>query len=66
MYEQWKRYKWPIEDGGKAAKKQQELQKAYGYKIPVYKIENPSGQQWLAMTYPEGLQPKQRKKSPIS
>jgi hypothetical protein len=61
-YQQWKQYKWPIGQEQKAAQKQQQLKDAYGYTIPVYKIQNPSGKQWLAMTYPEGLQPKSRRR----
>jgi hypothetical protein len=58
----FKEYRYPIKDEIKAQKKQEELQKIYGVKIPAYKIETASGQQWISMVYPEGLQPKTKKR----
>lgn len=62
MYEQWQKFKWQITDEEKAAKKQQQLQDTYGYKFPIYKIQNPSGKEWFAMVYPKGLQPNPKRK----
>jgi hypothetical protein len=56
----YKEYRFPITDEPKARHKQMELQKTYGVKIPAYKIEKPTGEQFFALVYPVGLQPKKR------
>ena len=58
----FKEYRYSIEDESKARRKQEELQKTYGVKIPAYKIQTASGAQWFSLVYPEGLQPKTKKR----
>jgi hypothetical protein len=58
----YKEYRFPIQDETKARRKQEELQKTYGVKIPAYKIQTASGDQWFSLVYPEGLQPKVKKR----
>lgn len=58
----FKEYRYPIKDETKARNKQLELQKTYGVKIPAYKIQTAKGEEWLSLVYPEGLQPKTKKR----
>jgi hypothetical protein len=56
MYKEYK-----FQDPTKAQAKQTQLKNDYGVKIPIFEIESPSGQHWLSIVHPVGLQPKKRR-----
>lgn len=58
MYQE---YRWPIKDENKAAKKIAELKQTYGYRFPVYKIQDLDGNEYLSVVYPKGLEPNPKK-----
>lgn len=57
MYREYK-----FVDPAKAIQKRKELKRAYGYDFPLYKIQAPSGKEWLGLVYPLGLQPNPKRK----
>ena len=57
MYNEYKFF-----DPEKAIQKRQALKKEYGYNFEVYKIQAPSGKQWLSIPVPVGLQPNPKRR----
>ena len=57
MYKEYK-----FVDPVKAIQKRKELKKEYGYDFPLYKLQMPSGQEWLGIVHPVGLQPNPKRR----
>jgi IMP dehydrogenase/GMP reductase len=49
-------------DPEKAMQKKQQLKQTYGYNFDVYKIQNPTGKEFLSIVHPVGLQPNPKRR----
>lgn len=56
----FKEYK--FETAAKAIEKKRKMRLEYGFNMPIYKIQMPSGKQWFSIVHPVGLQPNPRRK----